>query len=118
MNRLPEIQSAIRSERLDGWLLYDFRGLNPIAQRVAGIPSDRLLTRRWACFVPAQGAPRWLFHSIEVGGFRDLAPDAAAYISWGDWRESLRALMGDAARVAMEVSPGCAIPYVSRVDAG
>jgi Xaa-Pro aminopeptidase len=118
MNRLPDIQSAIRSDRLDGWLLYDFRGLNPIAQRVAGIPADRLLTRRWACFVPAQDAPRWLFHSIEIGGFRDLAPEAAAYISWGDWREGLRALMGGAARVAMEVSPGCAIPYVSRVDAG
>ncbi len=118
MNRLPDIQSAIRSEALDGWLLYDFRGLNPIAQRVAGIPPHRLLTRRWACFVPAQGAPRWLFHSIEIGGFRDLAPDATAYISWADWRESLRLLMGGASRVAMEVSPGCAIPYVSRVDAG
>jgi Xaa-Pro dipeptidase len=118
LNRLPEIRSALRSEGLDGWLLYDFRGLNPIALRVAGIPSDRLLTRRWACFIPAQGAPRWLFHSIEIGGFRDLAPEAAAYISWGDWREGLRTLMGGAARVAMEVSPGCAIPYVSRVDAG
>jgi Xaa-Pro dipeptidase len=118
MNRLPDIRSAIRSEGLDGWLLYDFRGLNPIAQRVAGIPADRLLTRRWACFIPAQGAPRWLFHSIEIGGFRDVAPEAATYISWGDWREGLRALMGGASRVAMEVSPGCAIPYVSRVDAG
>jgi Xaa-Pro dipeptidase len=118
MNRLPDIQSAIRSETLDGWLLYDFRGLNPIAQRVAGIPAHRLLTRRWACFIPAQGAPRWLFHSIEAGGFRDLAPDAASYISWADWREGLRTLVGGAARVAMEVSPGCAIPYVSRVDAG
>jgi len=118
MNRLPDIQSAIRSERLDGWLLYDFRGLNPIAHRVAGIPADRLLTRRWSCFIPALGEPRWLFHSIEVGGFRDLAPGAATYISWADWREGLRALMGGASRVAMEVSPGCAIPYVSRVDAG
>jgi Xaa-Pro dipeptidase len=118
MNRLPEIQSAVRSERLDGWLLYDFRGLNPIAQRVAGIPFDRLLTRRWACFIPAQGAPRWLFHSIEIGGFRDVAPAAATYISWADWRDGLHSLMGGASRVAMEVSPGCAIPYVSRVDAG
>jgi Xaa-Pro aminopeptidase len=118
MNRLSDIQSAIRSEKLDGWLLYDFRCLNPIAQRVAGIPADRLLTRRWACFIPAEGDPRWLFHSIEIGGFRDIAPDAAGFVSWADWREGLRALMGGASRVAMEVSPGCAIPYVSRVDAG
>jgi Xaa-Pro aminopeptidase len=118
MNRLSDIQSAIRSEGLDGWLLYDFRGLNPIAHRVADIPADRLLTRRWGCFIPAHGAVRWLFHSIEIGGFRDLAPEAATYISWADWREGLRALMGGASLVAMEVSPGCAIPYVSRVDAG
>jgi Xaa-Pro dipeptidase len=118
MNRLSDIRSAIHAEGLDGWLLYDFRGLNPIALRVAGIPADRLLTRRWACFIPPQGAPRWLFHSIEIGGFRDIAPEAATYISWAEWREQLRTLMGGATRVAMEVSPGSAIPYVSRVDAG
>ncbi len=118
MHRLPEIQAAIRAGGLDGWLLYDFKGLNPIALRVAGIPADRFLSRRWACFIPATGEPRWIAHAIEAGGLRDLAPDIATYVSWQSWREGLRALVGTAQRVAMEVSPGCAIPYVSRVDAG
>ncbi len=118
MQRLPEIQSAIRAEGLDGWLLYDFKGLNPIALRVAGIPADRFVSRRWACFIPAQGEPRWLAHAIEASGLRDLAPGIATYISWQAWRDGLAALMGASQRVAMEVSPGCAIPYVSRVDAG
>ena len=118
MHRLPAIQSAIRAEGLDGWLLYDFKGLNPIALRVAGIPADRFISRRWACFIPAAGAPRWIAHAIEAGGLRDLAPDIATYVSWQSWREGLAALLAGAGRVAMEVSPGCAIPYVSRVDAG
>ncbi len=118
MRRLTEIQSALRDERLDGWLLYDFKGINPLARSVTGLPADRFLSRRWACYIPAQGEPRWLFHAIEAGGMKDLAPDAATYVSWPAWTEALRALTRRAQRVAMEVSPGCAIPYVSRVDAG
>ena len=118
MKRFAEIQAAICSEGLDGWLLYDFRGLNPIAAGVAGMPPGAILSRRWACFIPSAGAPRWLAHGIEIGGLRDIAPGATAYVSWAEWREGLRALLAGAQRVAMEVSPGAAIPTVSRVDAG
>ena len=118
MHRLSDIQSALRAERLDGWLLYDFKGLNPIALRVAGVPAGTFLSRRWACFIPATGEPRWLAHAIEASGLAAIAPRIAAFVSWAEWREGLRALLGGAGRVAMEVSPGCAIPYVSRVDAG
>ena len=118
MRRLSEIQTALHDERLDGWLLYDFKGINPIARSVTGVPADRFLSRRWACYIPTSGDPRWLFHGIEAGGMKDLAPDAQRYVSWGQWAGALRDLTAGAKRVAMEVSPGCAIPYVSRVDAG
>ena len=118
MQRLSEIQAALRSEGLAGWLLYEFRGSNPIALDVLGIPLTRTGSRRWACFIPAQGEPRWLVHAIELGGWRAVVPNAMSYISWADWREGLRTILGGAQRVAMEVSPGAAIPYVSRVDAG
>ena len=118
MRRLSAIQAAIRAEGLDGWLLYDFRGQNPIAQRIVGMPASRGPSRRWACFVPGQGQPRWLVHAIEQGGMRPLAPESRSYVSWQEWRDGLAGLLCGAARVAMEVSPGCAIPYISRVDAG
>jgi Xaa-Pro dipeptidase len=118
VERLSAIQAAIRAEGLDGWLLYDFKELNPIARRVAGLGANRFLSRRWACFIPADGEPRWLAHAIEAGGLRDIAPDVRSYVSWQAWPESLRSLMAGSQRVAMEVSPGCAIPYISRVDAG
>jgi len=115
---LSVIQAALRSEGLAGWLLYEFRGLNPIALDVLGISAARSGSRRWACFIPAQGEPRWLVHAIELGGWQSIVPDAMPYVSWADWREGLRTILGGAQRVAMEVSPGAAIPYVSRVDAG
>ena len=118
MRRLSEIQTALVDQKLDGWLLYDFKGINPIARSVAALPTDRFLSRRWACYIPACGEPRWLVHGIEAGSMQDVAPGAAIYVSWSAWTEGLRKITGGAQRVAMEASPGCAIPYVSRVDAG
>jgi Xaa-Pro dipeptidase len=34
---LPAVQAAIREAGLDGWLLYDFRGQNLLAQRIAAV---------------------------------------------------------------------------------
>ena len=34
---LPALQSALKDAGLDGWLLYDFRGLNPVAGSLLGI---------------------------------------------------------------------------------
>ena len=120
MHRLTAIQSAIHAEGFDGWLLYDFKGLNPIVLRVAGIPADRFVSRRWACFIPAQGEHRGrLAHAIEGGRAARAGRPTSPPMSRGNrgvtgWA----ALLAGTGRVAMEVSPGCAIPYVSRVDAG
>ncbi len=118
IERLAAVQAALQAEHLDGWLLYDFHGINVIAHRVLGIPPDRVLTRRWACFIPARGRPRWLVHAIEQNTFAGIAEAASTYISWREWNEGLRHLLGSARRVAMEISPGATIPTISRVDAG
>jgi len=42
------VQVALSAEGLDGWLLYDFRGINPIALDVTGVgrQGGHLATRR------------------------------------------------------------------------
>ena len=35
--KITEIQNELVALELDAWLLYDFRGINPIAQNVAGL---------------------------------------------------------------------------------
>ena len=61
---IPSIQRALVAENLDGWLLYDFHGSNPIAARMAGLEQAHT-TRRWYYFIPATGTPTRLVHAIE-----------------------------------------------------
>jgi Xaa-Pro aminopeptidase len=114
------VQEALRAEGLDGWLLYDFQGSNPIAARMAGIGQGggHLATRRWFYLVPANGEPRGLVHAIERHNLDHLPGDKSAYAGRAQLEAGLRTLLNGVHRVAMEYSPGNAIPYVSRVDAG
>ena len=55
MFELPVIQQAIREFGFDGWLLYDFRGINPLARRILQIGDSSLLSRRWMYWIPTIG---------------------------------------------------------------
>lgn len=120
MSQLPteRIQKLLTELRLDGWLLYDFHGQNPISQRVALFPEDRFATRRWFYFVPAQGEPVGIVHAIESHHLDHLPGRKLAYAGWKEMRERLSEATAGANKIAMEYSPNCNIPYVSRVDAG
>ena len=115
--KIKEIQAELSTLGLDGWLLYDFRGINPIAQNVAGL-AEAHITRRWFCLIPAQGEPRWLVHKIETSNFVDVQGNVALYAGWEELNAAIRALLAGIETVAMEYSPNAEIPYISRVDAG
>jgi Xaa-Pro dipeptidase len=116
---IEAVQRALKEEQLDGWLLYDFHGSNPIAARLTGLAaSGKMATRRWYYLVPADGAPRGLVHAIERHNLDGLPGDKRAYAGREQLAEGLRDLLKGVRRVAMEYSPSNAIPYVSRVDAG
>jgi Xaa-Pro aminopeptidase len=114
------VQEALKAEGLDGWLLYDFHGSNPIAARLAGIGErgGHLATRRWFYLVPSSGEPRGLVHAIERHNLDHLPGPKSVYAGRVQLESGLKQLLDGMARVAMEYSPGNAIPYVSRVDAG
>ena len=113
------VQRALHADGLDGWLLYDFHGSNPIARRVTGLnDAAKLTTRRWYYLIPVDGPPRALVHQIERDRLDHLPGDTTRYARHDELDAGLRALLTGCATVAMEFSPGCAIPYVSRVDAG
>ncbi len=113
------IQQVLAREGLDGWLLYDFHGSNPIAQRLAGLDGGgHMTTRRWYYLVPATGTPQALVHAIERHNLDALPGDKRVYAGREQLDAGLDALLAGTKRVAMEYSPANAIPYVSRVDAG
>ena len=117
---LAAIQAALQAEGLDGWLLYDFRGLNPIAADVTrvGHQGGHLATRRWYYLIPASGQPRGLVHSIEAGTLSHLPGSTTRYAGRLQLDAELARLLAGQRRVAMEYSPDGAIPYIARVDAG
>ena len=117
---LSAIQGALKADNVDGWLLYDFRGLNPIAADVTGVlrQGGHLATRRWYYLIPASGTPRALVHAIEPHSLSHLPGETLKYAGREQLVAGLRTLLQGVGRLAMEYSPECAIPYVSRVDAG
>jgi Xaa-Pro dipeptidase len=114
---LQEIQSDLRAAKLDGWLFYDFRGRDPIAQRILKLP-PAMRTRRWFYFVPAKGTPRKLVHKIESESLAALPGQTFYYAGQEELRKNLAKTVGRAKTVAMQYSPKAAIPYVAMVDAG
>jgi Xaa-Pro dipeptidase len=114
---LHEVQSDLRAAKLDGWLFYDFRGRDPIAQRILKLPAG-MRTRRWFYFVPAKGKPRKLVHKIESESLAAVPGETFYYAGQEELRENLAKILGSAKTVAMQYSPKAAIPYVAMVDAG
>jgi Xaa-Pro aminopeptidase len=115
---LASVQAALREMGVDGWLLYDFRGLNVLARRVLEIPTDAILSRRWFYFIPARGEARKLVHQIEPGALDGVPGAARRYLRWQELEAGVADLVAGSRRVAMEYVPRNANPYVSRVDAG
>ncbi|MFN2564321.1 MAG: M24 family metallopeptidase [Gemmatimonadaceae bacterium] len=114
---LPAFQQAIADAGLDGWLLYDFHGLNPIA--VGLLRLEGMLTRRVFVLVPRAGVPAAITHAIEQGPWRAW-PAGWRKEQYSSWRtlEGLVASLVGGRRVAMEYSPGDGVPYLDRVPAG
>ena len=117
---IARVQSALKADGIDAWLLYDFRGLNPIAVEVTGVgrQGGHLATRRWYYLVPAEGEPRALVHAIEPHTLAHLPGSSHRYAGRDQLEAGLKDLLSGMRRVAMEYSPRCAIPYIARVDAG
>ncbi len=115
----PEVLARVRAElkrlRLDGWLLFDFHGLNPVATRVLGIGG--LATRRLFVLLPAEGAPVALAHRIEHHRVDGFPGEVRQYAAWRELESGLQALVAGK-RVAMEYSAGDKVPYLDRVPAG
>ena len=119
--KLNQMQAAVRDAGLDGWLLYDFRGLNPFPAQLLNL-GQGILTRRWFLYVPASGRPTLIHHRIEATTWRQVLPaddvERQEFAAHEQLDELVRQTLRRAQRIAMEYSPRGEVPYVSYVDAG
>jgi Xaa-Pro aminopeptidase len=113
----PALQKTLATEGVDGWLLYDFHGSNPIAVSLAGLTGTHT-TRRWYYFIPATGTPKKLVHAIESKTLDGLPGTRTTYAGRLQLEQGVSEMLRGSKVIAMEFSPECSIPYLSRVDGG
>jgi Xaa-Pro aminopeptidase len=109
------VQRALQELELDGWLLYEFHGINRIAVALLGLGKT---TRRSFVLIPAEGEPVALIHAIEGSSWRHWKFARRVYSGWRDMEAQLAELMAGKQRIAMEISPGGAVPGLDYVPAG
>lgn len=115
---IEKIQKALKELNIDGWLFYDFHNRDAIAARILGRDRNKMATRRWYYYIPAEGEPKKLVHRIETAQLDMLPGEKFIYLPWQQQHELLKKILGNAKKIAMQYSPNNAIPYVSIVDGG
>lgn len=116
MNRLADALDALRSSGLDGWLLYDFRGSNPLLWQLLGVSLHS--TRRVFLLLRPSGQAVLLVHQVDAGHFPTGGFDLRPYQNREDLLGQMERLLRGAGRLAMEYSPMGALPTLSCVDGG
>jgi Xaa-Pro aminopeptidase len=112
---LAELREALVGAGLDGWLLFAFHGLNPVADRVLG--RTGMNTRRLFVLLPRDGEPVAVAHKIELQGLENFPGRVMPYARWSELHAALGSLVAGR-KLAMEISPEDAVPYLDRVPFG
>jgi len=109
------LAQALGALGADGWLLYDFRKLNPIARRILG--DTGMGTRRLFVLLPRAGRPIAVVHRIELQALADFPGEVRPYGAWRELHGHLEALVRGRT-LAIEISPRDQVPYLDRVPYG
>jgi Xaa-Pro dipeptidase len=111
----PELREALAEAGADAWLIFEFHGLNPVARRL--LPLSGLNTRRLFVLLPAEGEPVAVAHRIELQPLAGFPGRVLPYARWEELHAALGSIVAGR-RLAMEVSPEDAVPYLDRVPFG
>jgi len=112
---VARIQQALALQGVDGWLLFDFHGQNPIAAALTGVGWT---TRRSFVLIPREGDPVALIHAIEGSAWRHWPWQTRRYAGWRALESELAQMVAARPRLALEISPGGAVPTLDRVPSG
>ena len=113
---ITQAQEYLRAQNISGWLLYDYRNMNPIFWDTVGSIAN--VTRPCWLWIGADAPPRLLVSYVDQGRFAHLGIETTLFVSRQDMTSKLSSLLESANRIAMEYSPQGALPRVSRIDAG
>ena len=113
---IAQAQQYMDQHRMAGWLIYSYRGSNPLFTELLGATS--MLTRPCYLYIPSSGDAQIIGHHVDAGALKHSGLPPTTYRD----RHSMIALLEDFlppnSNIAMEYSPMGAIPRASHVDAG
>lgn len=114
---LSRLQPLIAAAGVDGCLLLDFRGRNPIAAAVLG--AEIVGSRRVYVLIPPQGKPTALVHAVDAELWRGWPAEwpERVWVHPDELTAELGALV-TGRRLAVDWSPGAAIPYLDGIPLG
>ena len=114
---LAAVQAALADAGVDGWLLYEFRGTNPVAHAMLRL--EGMVSRRVFAWVPCSGPPVAITHAIEQSAWSRWPVEwkRTVYSSWQSLESQLESIVRGK-RVMMEYSPADGVPVADRVPAG
>lgn len=116
--KIKKIQEHLKKEKVEGWLLYDFKRSNSFVYELLEIPAHKILTRRFFYWIPIQGDPIKIVPLIESDTLDHLPGIKCYYRTWRELEGFLLSLSRAHAHIAMEYSPYNSLPAISKVDAG
>lgn len=111
---ISSLCAAIQVEDLDGWLFYNFKHRDPLADELLGISPEQTNSRPWVYVLFYQEDPLKIVHAIEATILDHLPGKTILYQSQEEWDRALAMVQGK--RLALHVDED--LPVISFVDAG
>lgn len=108
--------AELEKNSIDGWLLFDLEGRNPVACELLGLRDGP--SRRVFLLLRPGHAPAAIAHRIELDPWAEWEGALETYVGWEELEMKLGRLLGGCRSVAMEVSQKDAVPFVDLVPAG
>ncbi|MEW5816177.1 MAG: M24 family metallopeptidase [Spirochaetota bacterium] len=111
---LEKVKKAIRLEALNGWLFFNFKHRDIIADRLLEIPKEAVNSRPWFYVIYASGKPVKINHVVEKGILNHLPGKQYFYSS----REELGTLLAHLGKGTFGAQISTHIPVISLLDHG
>jgi len=115
MNNLELINSALKAEGADAWIIVDYENKNKTLVNFLG---NKMLTRKIFMVFPANRAPFLICHSIDTVFLKDCGFDLKIYHTWQEMLEIENEEFKSYKKVLMDISENGLLPRISLADYG
>ena len=97
---ITQAQEYMQENEIDGWLIYDYKGMNPIFSDTVGYISN--ITRPCWLLIPANSDPKLIVSFVDQNRFEHLGIGTEFWVSREQMINYLKSHLPHQGKVAME----------------